>query len=406
MGSVQLTGDVEWSVSTAATPLDDWYYTLSRIYVNKNFHIDRYQLFTHLSEVIGGLSSLASEKEKSGVTPEAYMPKAIAWWFALCRAVGVNSVEKLLGNKCPYVCPYCRQCPHADAECQAVKSAGRGPDWQELARIGRDVNSGRRPRSLTEWQTMFGKIYLVQQVEPYYMTFARLSEELGELGEALRVVPIARRYFYNEAADVFAWLMHLQNLREAKNKVPVQRRAVVLAEDFADQYRDKCPDCQRTVCICPSILPSTLGRIALEIPEGFLEEAEGSDPFTSTVAVASLQEANVLISQREVEVTQDEIRGLNEAVNQLIGLVLNQSQSMGVQAQIVLDALYELKHLTDAQEITTSALNQLATAIDDLPPAGRGPIQDYLVSISSGMAGNAATEAVRSLVSVLLQHLS
>ena len=57
---------------------------------------------------------------------------------------------------------------------------------------------------------MFGDIYPASQTEDYKMTFARFTEELGELGEALRVSPVAPGYFLSEASDVFAWLMHLQ----------------------------------------------------------------------------------------------------------------------------------------------------------------------------------------------------
>jgi hypothetical protein len=43
-----------------------------------------------LVEVIGGLSLLASQKKKLGLTPENFIPKAFAWWMAICGKVGVK----------------------------------------------------------------------------------------------------------------------------------------------------------------------------------------------------------------------------------------------------------------------------------------------------------------------------
>jgi NTP pyrophosphatase (non-canonical NTP hydrolase) len=43
------------------------------------------------------------------------------------------------------------------------------------------------------------------------LNITRLSEELGELAEAIRVLPVAPQYFVSEAPDVFAWLMGFAN---------------------------------------------------------------------------------------------------------------------------------------------------------------------------------------------------
>jgi pyrimidine deaminase RibD-like protein len=84
--------------------LDEWYRTINVIYWNRNFLRDSMNLFAHLVEVIGGLSLLASQKKKHGVTPEAFVPKAIAWWLALCGKVGVKSVDDMVWAKFPYAC--------------------------------------------------------------------------------------------------------------------------------------------------------------------------------------------------------------------------------------------------------------------------------------------------------------
>ncbi len=131
--------------------LDDWYRTLNRIYLDQNFYRDTFSIFGHLTEIVGGLSLLGSEKQKPGVDPLAFMPKAIGWWLALCGKVGVRSVEDMLWAKFPYVCSYCQQAPHLNDPCQERKRAHRGANWESLQQIGQ-TNAARRPRTLGAWQ--------------------------------------------------------------------------------------------------------------------------------------------------------------------------------------------------------------------------------------------------------------
>ncbi len=244
--------------------LDDWYKSMNTIYWNHNFYQDAMDIFTHLVEVVGGLSQLASHKRKGGLNPESFVPKAVAWWMTLCGKVGVSSVSSMLWLKFPYVCAYCHKHPHDESECLEKKSGRLGPDWGTLEQLGED-NSRHRPTSIREWQKMFADIYPVQQVEEYGPTFARLAEELGELAEALRVFPAQPSYFLSEAADVFAWLMHVQNIVDHRNNVRKPDRGEALLKAFCSAYPDRCLYCGAPSCKCPPIVEATIGRIAHEI---------------------------------------------------------------------------------------------------------------------------------------------
>lgn len=245
--------------------LDAWYETVNRIYWNRNYQRDTTSLFSHLVEVIGGLSLLASSKEKAGIDPPKYIVKAIGWWLALCGKIGVKSVEDMLWDKFPTVCPYCQSSPHDANGCIEKKQENPSPPWDQLQKIG---NQEDHPISLGDWQVMFGNIYPAQQTEDYGPTFARLSEELGELSEAVRIFQSEPGYFLSEACDVFAWLMHIQNIIESKNKVPKKERGLILQKNFSEAYPDFCRDCSKSRCTCPPILASTIGRIAHEVPLG------------------------------------------------------------------------------------------------------------------------------------------
>ena len=258
--------------------LDDWYESINRLYWNRNFQRDANGIFAHLVEVIGTLSVLVSKKSDYGPNLHNYMAKAIAWWLALCGKVGVKSPSSMLWAKFPYACPYCQKVPHDFDECGIRKAASRGPDWSALQRMGQ-ASIAKKPKSISDWQQMFAKIYPSSTTEEYAKTFAKLAEEVGELAEAVRVFPSAPGYFLSEASDVFAWLMKLNNMVEAK--IPRQERGLMLQKTLATAYPSRCRDCNLAVCSCPPILPSTIGRIAHEVPGEFVSYAESGSFHTA-----------------------------------------------------------------------------------------------------------------------------
>jgi pyrimidine deaminase RibD-like protein len=245
--------------------LDDWYKAINYIYWDRNFNRDPMAVFAHLVEVTGGLSLLASSKTKPGVIAEEFVPKSIAWWLALCGKVGVKSIENMLWAKFPKVCTYCQKNPHDPDECAEKKAKQAGPPWELLTTLGK---KHVRPKSLGDWQRMFSSLYPAQQTEEFGPSFARLTEELGELAESLRVFLAAPGYFLSEASDVFAWIMHVQNIIELKKGTPKALRGLSLETAFCYSYPDRCLDCNQSKCSCPPILEGTIGRIAHEVPTG------------------------------------------------------------------------------------------------------------------------------------------
>jgi pyrimidine deaminase RibD-like protein/NTP pyrophosphatase (non-canonical NTP hydrolase) len=252
--------------------LDDWYKAVNFIYADRNFYRDALSIFAHLTEVVGGLSQLASGKTKPGTPPAQFLPKALAWWLALCGKLGVCSPEQLLWLKFPGVCPYCQRSENHDiGACKKKKEKNPVPKWRELKEIGR---KHKVPESLGAWQRMFGSIYRPTHKPEFESTFARLTEELGELAEAVRVFPAAPGYFLSEAADVFAWLMNIQNNLDYQASAESEDYGRALEESFCRWYPDYCRDCRKQRCVCPPILQTTIGRIAHDVPA----ESELFDP--------------------------------------------------------------------------------------------------------------------------------
>lgn len=195
------------------------------------------------------------------------MAKALAWWLTLCGKLGIKSVEAMLWDKFPNVCPYCRQARHEQDECSQIKAQNAGPEWSALTQLA-SKNVDERPGRLGDWQRMYHRIYPAVQTEAYGPSFARLSEELGELSEAVRIFRAAPGYVLSEAADVFAWLMHIQNIADTKRAVAVAERGSALEKAVSDLYPNSCSDCGNEICNCRPILSKTIGRIAHEVPPG------------------------------------------------------------------------------------------------------------------------------------------
>jgi pyrimidine deaminase RibD-like protein len=252
-------------LALSSRPLDHWYRSLNSTYFHRNFERRASDVCLHLVEVIGSLSLLASDKTKPGVDKEAQVPKALAWWFALCGKVGIRSVEAMLWDKFPGHCPYCQLPKHEPDRCIELKAKHTGPAWETLARLGAQT---ARPTRIGGWQRMFNDIYPVNQGDSYGPPFARLYEELAELAEAVRVFTSVPGYFLSEASDVFAWLMKIQNLIDDKAGRRGSARGMELEKRMCKAYPDSCVDCGRIVCACPPILASTIGRIAHEVPGG------------------------------------------------------------------------------------------------------------------------------------------
>jgi pyrimidine deaminase RibD-like protein len=241
--------------------LDDWYVAVNSIYLRTNFHRSADSILAHLVEVIGGLGPLASGK-KTEIVPTEHVAKSLAWWMALCGKIGVKSVENMLWAKFPGVCPYCLLNPHQKISCKTKKEKSKQPDWAALNMRAGETRS-EMPARLLDWQKLFGSIY---EVPPIDFVIAKLTEELGELAEAVRVRGVKPGYFLNEASDVFAWLMQLQNAIDEAELKEDSEIGEPLSAAFVAGYPDRCSRCQNQICSCPPVAAETIGRIAHDMP--------------------------------------------------------------------------------------------------------------------------------------------
>jgi hypothetical protein len=247
--------------------MQEWYRTINELYAAQNFYRTPESILTHLVEVCAGLHAVASGKKTLGVGKDVFLVKAFTWWFALCGRVGIRDVDELLWIKFPGVCPYCLEKPCIGPNCKVPQAetphAHPAPKWSDLNDLAR-AGETLRPRVLSEWQRMFSGIYPRNQQLSLLMVHARLTEEIGELSEAVRLLPLTYGFFVNEAIDVFAWLMALANQIDPSPT----RDGLFLDQTFNEQFADGCPTCGKAdLCICAPVDADRAGRLASELPE-------------------------------------------------------------------------------------------------------------------------------------------
>jgi hypothetical protein len=243
--------------------LDDLYQMTSFIYNDANLGRSREATLLHFVEVCGMLTLLDRKKKRERVDIPGALCKALGWYFPLLAKMGVESVERLIFTKYPGVCPYCRRSPHVEQQCKLVKGIDDGVLSHDVVRELTEANWKSRPTGLNDWQRMFDAIYPRSLNSTGFSSIA-LLEELGELAEAVRVFDRYPHYFYGEAADVFSYLMGLAN--EYTLRCAERGETFNYELEFLARYPGLCIACGARICICPTVPPATVGRMAKEMP--------------------------------------------------------------------------------------------------------------------------------------------
>lgn len=359
-GEVRSLEDMPYHISPHFRSLDDWYHIINKIYFDKNFFRDAKLIFTHLVEILGGLTILYTNKQKN-INPEEQIAKAIAWWLVLCGKMNIRSVQDMLFIKFPYCCPYCFETPHNEEICRQRRNEFEKPDWKQLLEKSK-YYSPKKPFYLSSWQQMFYKIYPISDNDDFDKVLGRLTEEMGELAESIRVFKISPTYFLSEASDVFAWLMHLMNLYENRKKrnIKVEERGIFFEEVLYKLYPDKCSDCGQNICACPPILKSTIGRITNDGPSLELFESFNS-PFMSKSEV-SIQfddmDKDINIGHYSFESNSNFIKTLYHFSNKLMNELRRYPFTDSQKFDKIIETLQIINSYSSTQRVTQNSINR------------------------------------------------
>jgi NTP pyrophosphatase (non-canonical NTP hydrolase) len=372
--------------------LQTWYKELNGLYLDRNFYRSVESIFAHLVEVSRGLSVAASKRRKRDLEPEEYLPKSIAWWLTLCGRAGVPNVEEILWAKFPGVCPYCQRKQHSGRYCKENDPTKKEVKWEELKSLG---EGKKRPSTLSEWQQAFNNIYPRDDNTGHEMNIHRLSEELGELAEAVRVLPVAPQYFVSEAPDVFAWLMGFANQFDFDRHTLDVEYGTALETAMAQEYPGHCKLCERQVCKCPPIPAETLGRIAKDAPLNIVLDGEGLFSTQESVNLFRRSFIELNVGGKEVRATSEELNNLTKDIALILNLLAEQAEWKPQITVSLAAALGALQKLTEQGEVTQQAVNEVLAAAEDVPSEGRSLLLGFLNNVAASATFHALAVAMR-----------
>jgi len=369
-----------WLADPRERTLDNWYHAITAIYSDRNLVRSPTWMLSHLTEVVGGLSWLASGKpgKRLGVDFESYIAKSLAWWFSLCGFMGIRSVEEMLWLKFPYVCPYCEQTRCRGAECQKLKAERKNPRWDQLATIGA-TRREEMPKTIEGWREMFSSIYPISATESMEVVFARFSEEIGEIAESIRVFNILPASFLSEASDVFAWLMKLVSLYEMQENLVISLSSILY-----QRYPNRCRDCKSLVCSCPPILPKTVSRIAHDGPSQkivsdrqlFVAPQDTADRFSPGSRELAINDTTFRVNADTIRAVYEFAQGLRTAIRlseSLSGYLFQRIETwctaaldLATRQRVHHDQFWELTHLLQSSNPSDQqALRDLIGAVPE-----------------------------------------
>lgn len=377
--------------------LDGWYRIINRIYLDHNFYRNPESIFSHLVEVAGGLSLAASKKKKGNLDPRDFLPKSIGWWLALCGRVGVPSVEQMLWAKFPSVCPYCQLERHDGNRCKQKRKERERIDWESLNNIALK-NKDQRPQTLSEWQKMYGKIYVRDENTNHEKNFSRLAEELGELAEAIRTLAVAPQYFVSEAPDVFAWLMGFANQFDHERDIQFEQYGKALEDSMQIEYPNTCRVCGWETCKCPPVLAATLGRIAKEAPIDYLFSSKRLFSIEESMNMFGRSETILKIGNRSIRPNKAEFDQIAEDVKKILRVLEEQSKYQPEILVKIVATLAKVETLAHQGAITQVTVDNIKCFLSELPKEERTTIYNFINNLSASATFQAICELIKPLM--------
>lgn len=381
--------------------LDDWYRTINAIYLDRNFYRSLESIYLHFIEVAASLNTAGETSRKKHIVAEDFLPKTIAWFFALCARAGIPSIEKMIWAKFPNICPYCRLSPHIGRRCKEIDPARSEVDWNELKDVA-DRDRGNMPRTLAQWQQMFNRIYPRDENSNHDLNIKRLGEELGETAEAIRIFPIATQYIICEAPDIFAWLMGFANQFDVDRRTPEKEIGRYLEQGIEKAYPDGCVECGFSICKCPAILQSTIGRISKEGPSyQIFEHERGLFSIGESIRFFGQALQGIKIGDQQFDPERKNYKKFEEDLATIIDK-LDSLNAVGGQTLVSLThVLSQLEVLAKQGLLVQADVDKLIAFVEAQPSRVKTIIVNFLVNLSASGAFGAMTLAVTKVLQAL-----
>lgn len=153
-----------------------------------------------------------------------------SWMMALSNRLQIH-IEDVVWLRFPNACSYCGKKP---CVCKAAKVSKR---------VMMHIESAERPKTLDDFQTMFGAIYPAH-ARSLADAGVHLAEETGEISEAVQV------FLGEHQAEQFTTLE--QELADYASCVfgVANSAGISVAHELATMYGDNCHICHQSPCAC------------------------------------------------------------------------------------------------------------------------------------------------------------
>lgn len=155
---------------------------------------------------------------------------ALSWFMSTLNRLHIE-LDESVWKRFPYLCSYCASCP-----CSCMEN---GIDKRKEV----PVDNSKRPVTLEDFQTMFGKIYPTEN-RTIEHAGVHLAEELGEFSEAILAYMGEHKdglfeKVILESADVFSCIISVFN-----------SMGINVAKELSDMFSNNCHTCKKSPCEC------------------------------------------------------------------------------------------------------------------------------------------------------------
>lgn len=212
--------------------ISDWQNFCQEVYgLNNDRDFGVMEMLTNIQRFV--MRSLKGIRKRDDKKTTQNILIAMSWYISLMNQLHID-IETKIWQRFPYLCLYCGSKP---CSCKTKKKASR---------LKVSENSKIKPKSLKEFQEMFGEIYPPES-RNLENAGIHLAEETGELSEAISTYRGDHKsndfiLVEEEAADLFSCFMSVANSLHLD-----------VAKEIAKMFSKNCHVCHKLPCECDFI---------------------------------------------------------------------------------------------------------------------------------------------------------
>jgi len=216
----------------------------------QNLENSFHQILAKLVESLTPCAQLITKNKIEDI--KIRIPVIFAWFIALVNKSIIKEISfnEIVWSKYPYICPYCLSGENTNNSvciCNGMTKVKLRENLEKIKNFSIE-NAKLKPKTLKDWQTLFGNVYPKKFSESEIKAIVlHIYEEIGETSEAYRLKYYNKAYLFNELSDIFTWIIALANAFEDECGYDLQA-------SVRSKYQDKCHICKLKPCKCTKLI--------------------------------------------------------------------------------------------------------------------------------------------------------